>query len=168
MSNPFIGEMRLVAFDYAPRYWAMCDGAVMSISQNQALFAVIGNAFGGDGVTTFALPDCRGRVPIGAGRTYGVGFQAGEEEHLLQVGEVPAHTHVVQGVTVEGNQAQVAGGLLANVSSGIYAPPGDPTKLVALVDSSVAYLGGYPHENRQPYTVVSMAIALSGIFPSKG
>src|SRR3954467_1403261 len=113
MSEPFIGEIRLMPYGYAPRSWARCDGALMSVTQNQALFAILGTSFGGNGTTTFGLPDMRGRVPVGTGKSYALGHVGGEENHLLTAGEVPGHTHPVQGLAATASQPAFASGLLA-------------------------------------------------------
>jgi microcystin-dependent protein len=164
MSNPFIGEMRLVPFGFAPRGWARCDGATMAINQNQALFAVLGKAFGGNGQTNFQLPDLRGRVPIGAGKTYVAGASGGEELHLLTTNEVPSHTHSLQGLAVAASETAFLAGLFATTASNFYVKPS--TNTLAL-SNPVQSVGGLPHTNMQPFQVITMAIALNGIYPSK-
>jgi microcystin-dependent protein len=166
MSDPFIGEMRLMPWGWAPRTWARCDGAILAKAQNQALFAILGAAFGGNGNTTFALPDLRGRVPVGAGaNSYAVGAAGGEETHLLTTNEVPSHTHPVQGINQAADQPSFISGVFATTASAVYAPPSKNT--LALQPRAIQSVGGTPHENRQPYQVITVGIALSGVFPSK-
>ncbi len=164
MSDPYVGEMRLLPFGYAPRGWARCDGATMAINQNTALYSVLGIAFGGNGATTFQLPDMRGRVPVGAGKTYASGATGGEEGHLLTTNEVPSHTHSVQGLAAAANQAAFLTGLFATTASKLYAKPSANTLAVA---NAVQTVGGLPHPNLQPFQVITMAIALNGVYPSK-
>jgi microcystin-dependent protein len=165
MSQPFIAEMRIMPFGFAPRGWARCDGQLMGTNQNQALFAILGTSFGGNGVSTFQLPDLRGRVPLGSGKTYHLGQSGGEQTHMLTPGEVPSHTHAVQGIAVAGTLKIPTANVLAAVSSGLYAKPS--AKMVALPPATISNVGGTPHPNLQPYQVVTMAIALNGIYPSR-
>ena len=169
MSDPFLGEMRLMPFGFAPRGWARCDGGILPINQNTALFSLLGTTYGGNGVSTFQLPDIRGRVPIGAG-TYGplnfaVGQKGGEEAHMLTAPEVPGHSHAVQGVTATGTLPAPDSNVFATVTSAIYAAPS--ANLVALPPATVQIVGGTPHPNLQPYQVITVAIALAGVWPSR-
>jgi len=174
MSNPFIGEVRIMGFAFAPKYWAQCNGQVLAIAQNQALFSILGTAFGGDGVRTFQLPDFRGRLPVhwGAGSFPAIGARTGEEGHTLQPTEQPPHTHQVSASTTAGNSQYIATvfptaarNVPAQVNGGLYGPAQSTT---TLHPSSIATAGGgAAHENRQPYTVLNFCIALSGIFPSR-
>ena len=161
MSTPFMGELRLMSFNFPPKNWALCNGQFLLISQNQALFSLMGTMYGGDGQTTFALPDLRGRTPVHAGGGLPQGLRLGTEVHTLTINELPAHTHQLQASSANGNQPTV--GMLASANN-LYGPATDPT---ALSPAAVTNVGGsQPHENRQPYTVLSWCISLTGIFPS--
>jgi microcystin-dependent protein len=162
MSEPFLGELKLMSFNFPPKGWAMCNGQVMPINQNQALFSLLGTMYGGNGQTTFALPDLRGRVPIHVAGGFTQGQAAGQEAHTLSSQEMPAHTHTVSASSSAGNAADPAA--LAQFSNG-YASPGNLTTLQPPTILNVG--GGQPHENRQPYLVLNWCIALIGIFPSR-
>jgi microcystin-dependent protein len=165
MSNPFLSELRIVSFNFAPKGWALCNGQLLQINTNQALFALLGTTYGGDGRTTFGLPDLRGRVPthVGAGLT--LGEKAGQEAHTLIASEMPAHNHVVNGSSTAGNSAPPSNNLFASTPSLIYNQPGAATTLQPDTISNTG--GSQPHENRQPYLVLNVIIALQGIFPSQ-
>ena len=164
MADPFIGEIRLVSWNYPPRGWAFCDGATLSISTNQALFALIGTTYGGDGRTTFKLPDFRGRVPVSAAPNTPIGTAAGEETHALSVAETPPHTHTLQGTANAGGNLLAPNAWLGPIAKGYAASPAQSN----LIPGSVSQAGSTtPHENRQPYLCLSFAIALNGIFPSR-
>jgi microcystin-dependent protein len=165
MSNPYLGEIRLLSFNFAPRGWAFCAGQTLPINQNQALFSLLGVQFGGNGVTTFALPDLRDRAPMhfDQANNHNIGEQGGEATHTLTLNEMPAHTHVV--------------------SARPAATTGDPTGAVWATSSNVAYGptanvtmaagaggvtgGGQAHDNMPPYLTMTFAIALVGIFPAR-
>jgi microcystin-dependent protein len=169
MSEPFIGEIKLVGFNFAPRGYALCNGQILSIAQNTALFALIGTTFGGNGQTTFALPNLQGRVPVhSGGGAISLGEQAGEEAHTLTLNEAPAHAHTVFASANQATSASPAGTVLSTsprFGKRMYAPP--PAN-VALAPSSVSPTGGsQPHDNMQPYLVINFVIALQGIFPSR-
>ena len=169
MSDPYLGEMRLMPFGFAPRNWARCDGMIMAIAQNQALFSILGTTFGGDGVRTFGLPDLRGRVPLGAGTspvgtTYPLGSSGGEEMHQLTVAEVPSHSHNLQGLAAAASGTAFLASLFATGPSALYSKPS--TNMVTF-SNAVQTVGGLPHTNLQPYQVITMAIALAGVFPSR-
>jgi microcystin-dependent protein len=173
MSTPFLAEMRLISFNFAPKGWALCNGQLMQINQNQALFSLLGTTYGGNGQTTFALPDCRSRVPIGQGPQFStLGERGGQEFHTLIQTEMPSHLHFANATTETGNTAFIeqtvpsaSKNLPAAVGSSIY---GDPTGLTTLHPSSISSIGGsQPHENRQPFLVLNMMIALQGVFPSR-
>lgn len=169
MSDPFIGELRLLPFNFAPRGWATCNGQLLSIAQNQALFALIGTFYGGNGVTTFALPDLRGRVPISSGQgpglsNYSVGEVAGVETVTLVGGQAPPHTHAVA-ATLTATTKNPNGALPAFTSAGAsYGTNANAAMGAAMVSPNT---GGQPHENRQPLLVLNWCIALQGIFPSR-
>ena len=165
MAEPFIGEIRMMSFSYAPRGWALCNGALMPINQNQALFSLLGTSFGGDGRVNFALPNLQGRTPIHMGNGYSIGQTGGEAAHTLSIAEVPAHVHAAQASSVVGSAITPAGGILAQRPSQAYHAP---TNLVPMMNGSLANYGGsQPHPNMQPYLTISFCIALQGIFPSR-
>ncbi len=165
MSNPFIGEIRMFGGNFAPAGWAFCEGALQPISENDALFTLIGTTYGGNGQTTFALPDLRGRAPMHVGGGFLLGQAVGQEFHTLTQSEMPAHTHVLNGTSNDGTQLIPVGNLLARGATQLYAPPAN---LAAMNAASVTNVGGsQPHENRQPYLVLNVIIALQGIFPSR-
>lgn len=173
MSEPFIAEIKMFAGNFPPRGWAFCDGQLLSISQNSALFSLVGTIYGGNGTTTFALPDLRGRVPMhwgqGPGRTpRQIGETGGTETVTLTGSQIPAHTHQVApaAATGEGQTAQPGG----NVPAAGEEPtkPYAPTSDTALAPStSTSFGGNQPHENLPPFQCVSFVIALVGIYPSR-
>jgi microcystin-dependent protein len=165
MIEPFLGEIRLMAFAFAPRGWALCDGQLMPINQNQALFALLGTTYGGNGQTTFALPDLRGRVPLHRSGNLHQGQAGGTATHTLTAAELPTHTHQLSARAADGDRPTPVGGVLARSRNPIYAAPGS---LVALGPGSVSAVGGgQPHDNMAPSLVLSMCIALQGIFPTQ-
>jgi len=171
--DPFIGEIRLFGFNFAPNGWALCQGQLMAIAQNTALFSLLGTQFGGDGRTTFGLPDLRGRVPLGQGQGPGLtprteGELGGEENHTLIINEMPAHNHQVN-ASQSGSTTNPSGSVPSNDSRGtpvtIYAGSSDGTKMNAgMIQPSG---GSGPHNNMQPYLCINYCIALQGIFPSR-
>jgi microcystin-dependent protein len=164
MTEPFMSEIRLMSFVFAPKGWALCNGQLLPISQNQALFSLLGTTFGGDGQVNFALPDLRGRTPIHVGSGHTLGARGGEQAHTVSIAELPTHTHVVNASSTTGNTPVPTGDLLADTPSQVYAPP---AKLVALHSGSVTNTGGsQAHLNMQPFLTLSFCIALQGIFPS--
>lgn len=173
MAEPFLSEIRIASFDFAPRGWALCDGAILSIAQNQALFALLGTAYGGNGTVTFALPDLRGRVPIHRGtsfmghsyESYEIGQVGGQEAVTLSLPMIPMHTHLVGASSRLGDESSAVGNRLAATSSNEY---GAPAGLTALHPASVRNTGGsQPHSNLQPYLTLTFMIAIQGIFPSR-
>jgi len=163
MSEPFLSEIRIMSFGYAPKGWAQCNGQLLPINQNQALFALLGTTYGGNGQTTFALPDLRDRVPIHTGNGHVLGERAGEEAHTLAVAELPAHTHVLAGTSTNADSPIPTGNLLG-AANNAYA---SPANLTTLHPSTISSAGGsQPHENRQPFLALNFCIALQGIFPS--
>jgi microcystin-dependent protein len=164
MAEPFLGEIRLFSLSYAPRGWALCNGQTLSISTNQALFSLLGTVYGGDGITTFKLPDLQGRVPIHVSTTIPQGQAAGETSHTLTVNEMPMHTHQVQASSTPAATADPTNGVWADVSS----PYGVPDSLTTMNQASISAAGGsQPHANMQPYLAVNFCIATSGIYPSR-
>ncbi len=165
MGTPYMSEVKIISWNFAPQGWALCNGQFLPINQNQALFSLLGTTYGGNGQTTFALPDLRGRTPIHQGSGFIEGQAGGEEFHTLTQSEMPAHEHFPQGVSDDGNTIIPGGNFLAKSDTQVYA---GPNNLVAMIASSISnYGGGQPHENRQPYLVLNFAIALQGVFPSQ-
>jgi microcystin-dependent protein len=171
MSDPYVGEIRIFAGNFAPQGWAICDGSVYSIAQNEVLFALLGTTYGGDGQTTFNLPDLRSRVPIHQGNGYVIGQLGGTENVTLITAQLPAHNHAVQSSSAHGNSSSPAGALWATDGTGVAAPyrkPASGGTAVALHPATVGNsTGGQPHENRQPVQALNYIIALFGIFPSQ-
>jgi microcystin-dependent protein len=162
MADPFLGEIKIMSFNFAPKGWAMCNGQFLPINQNQALFALLGTTYGGNGQTTFALPNLRTRVPIHRGK-HTLGQAGGEHAHTVIAAELPAHTHVAQGSSLNANQPSPLNNILASANNA-YA---SPANLVAISPTTVTNAGGsQPHENKQPYLTLTFCIALQGIIPS--
>jgi microcystin-dependent protein len=165
MSEPFLGEVKIVGFNFAPRGWATCDGQLLPINQNQSLYSLLGTAYGGDGRTTFALPDLRGRTPTHVGDGYQWGQKGGAETQTLNVNEIPAHTHPASASGDATNAPVPAGNILATPSQPLYVAPANLKQMHA---SSVSSAGdGQAHDNMQPYTVLNFVIALRGLFPPR-
>jgi microcystin-dependent protein len=165
MAEPFLSEIRLMSFGFAPKGWALCNGQLLPINQNQALFSLLGTTFGGDGRVNFALPDLRGQVPIHSGSGHILGERGGEQAHTLTIAELPTHTHLVNGSNNPANLNSPTNASLLGVVSNTYGPPGN---LVAMAASEVTNTGGsQAHLNMQPFLTVSFCIALQGIFPSQ-
>jgi len=167
MAEPFLSEIRIMSFAFPPKGWALCDGQLLPINQNQALFSLLGTTFGGDGRVNFGLPDLRSRVPIHVGSGHTLGERGGEQAHTLSISEIPTHVHTVSGTSAntDPNGTNIPGGnLLATGVTEIYAAP---SQLVALAPGTVGNVGGsQAHLNMQPFLVLSFCIALQGIFPS--
>ena len=164
MSTPFLGEIKIVSFNFAPKGWALCNGQLLPINQNQALFALLGTTYGGDGRVNFALPDLRGRVPMHFGAGFVLGERAGEENHTLTLPEMPAHSHPVTGSSNPADQGTCQNNFWAYTSSNAYSSTVDSQMAPSIVNS----LGGdQPHTNLSPYLTLNFCIALQGIFPSQ-
>ncbi len=168
MSDQFLGELKLLSFGFPPKGWALCNGQILPINQNQALFSLLGTTYGGDGRTTFALPDLRGRTPLHVGGGVNLGDKTGQEGVTLTAGQLPVHTHSLTATNDLAN-ASVPGGAVpaAKPRGGInrYAPAGNDA---LMGPTSLASVGGsQPHPNMQPFTVLNWVIALQGIFPSR-
>ena len=168
MATPYLGEIKLFSFDYAPKGWAICNGTLLPINQNQALFSLLGTTYGGDGRTTFGLPDMRGRVPLHFGSpNYGgaisLGQKSGEETHTLTIPEMPTHNHIPAGNNATPDQTTPIGNFWAAINGG-YSGTADGAMSQAAVGVNG---GGQGHENRSPYLAVTICIALQGIFPSR-
>ena len=165
MGEPYLGEVRLSSWNLAPKGWALCNGAIMAINQNQALFAVLGTQYGGNGQTTFALPDLRGRAAIHQGQGFIPGSMGGEEFHTLNSTEMPGHNHMVNASDTQGDKNTIASNLLARE---VGVPYGGLASLTTLNPGTVTNSGNsQPHENRQPFVVINFIIALQGLFPSR-
>jgi microcystin-dependent protein len=164
MSEAFIGEIRMFGFNFPPRDWALCNGQIMSISQNAALFSILGTTYGGNGTTTFALPNLQGRTPIHVGVSV-LGQLAGEEAHVLLQSEMAPHLHqMVASSATAADQVSPAAHLWANGGHAAYASA--PATATMHSDTVGVTGGSQPHENRSPFLVVSFCIALFGVFPS--
>jgi microcystin-dependent protein len=167
VSEPYLSEIRLVSFLFPPRGWALCNGQLLPINQNQALFALLGTTYGGDGRITFALPDLRGRAPVHMGDGFTLGEQGGEPTHTLTIAELPQHVHPVNATTAGATTATPSNAVMLATSNGANAYQ-SPQNLVAMDPTADSIIGGgQPHENRQPYLVLAFCIALVGIFPSR-
>jgi len=166
MGTPYLCETRLISWNYAPKGWSFCNGQTLAINQNQASFSLLGTMYGGNGQTTFQLPNLQGRTPIHFGNGFTQGQVGGETTHTLSASEMPQHTHAVSGVNAQANSNNPAGHLLADTGQGItvYGNAAPTT----LAPGTVTNAGGsQPHENEQPYLVMNWIIALQGIFPSR-
>lgn len=168
MSEPFLAEIRMFGFNFAPRNWAWCDGQILPINQNQSLYSLLGTTFGGDGRTTFALPDLRGRVPMHPGPSSSPGQNGGEESHTLTEAEVPEHGHTLNMSTASGDAPVTNDNFLASFNNGYVDDTVDAATLVPLREGSVSNAGSSaPLNNMQPSQVIAFAIALQGLFPSR-
>ncbi len=167
MSTPFLAEMRIMSFNFAPKGWAQCNGQLLPINQNQALFSLLGTTYGGDGRVNFGLPDFRGRTAIHQGSGFIEGQRGGEEAHTVTTPEMPSHNHTVNS-NLQPNPATLAvlaGNLLGVLTTPIYK---QPSNLTTLQPATIGNAGGsQPHNNLQPYSVFNFCIALQGIFPSQ-
>jgi microcystin-dependent protein len=169
MSTPYIGEIRMAGFNFAPVDWALCDGSLLAISENEALFDLIGTTYGGDGQNTFALPDLRGRMPFHQGSNSGnsavIGETSGVEIVTLTLGQVPQHVHTLNAQSAAGNQPSPANAFWAKSSLEQFSTGGVTSSMAPLLASAG---GDQPHDNMPPYLVVNYIIALFGVFPSQG
>jgi microcystin-dependent protein len=172
MAEPFLSEVRIMSFVFAPKGWALCNGQLLPINQNQALFSLLGTTFGGDGRVNFALPDLRGQTPIHVGSGHTLGEKGGEPAHTLSISEIPTHAHVFNGTNANASTNVSGGNTLANGRTANGANPINyydttATNLVALNPASLTNVGGsQAHLNMQPFLTLSFCIALQGIFPS--
>jgi microcystin-dependent protein len=172
MAEPFLGEIRMFGFNFAPAGWAMCNGQILPINQNTALFSLLGTFYGGDGISTFALPNLQSRVPINQGQgiglsPYNIGQTGGAESVTLSTGQMPVHTHPVACNTGGGNQASPANGFPAVESTGTSLDYHSATNGSMSPTMIGAAGGGQSHTNLQPFLCVNFCIALQGIFPSR-
>jgi microcystin-dependent protein len=163
MAEPFLSEIRMMSFGFPPKGWALCNGQLLPINQNQALFSLLGTTFGGDGRVNFALPDLRGRTPIHVGASHTLGERGGEQAHTISISQMPTHLHQILSSATNAN---------TNVATNNYPAAalnayGAATALTSLNASQTTNTGGsQPHENMQPYLTINFSIALQGIFPS--
>jgi microcystin-dependent protein len=165
MAEPFLSEIRIMSFVFAPKGWALCNGQLLPINQNQPLFSLLGTTFGGDGRVNFALPDLRGRTPIHVGSGHTLGERGGEQAHTLSIAELPTHTHVLNATSNNAAQPIPTGNLLSR--SAPVNPYIGATALGAMIAGTVTNTGGsQAHLNMQPFLTLSFCIALQGIFPS--
>ncbi len=165
MAEPFLSEIRIFSFGFAPKGWALCNGQLLPINQNQALFSLLGTTFGGDGRVNFGLPNLQGNVPIHVGNGHTLGEKGGEQSHTLSIAEMSTHTHVLNASSSDGTQAIPSNNLLARAAPA--NPYIAPTNLGALILGTVGNTGGsQAHLNMQPFLTLNFSIALQGIFPS--
>lgn len=163
MAEPFLSEIRVMSFVFAPKGWALCNGQLLPINQNQALFSLLGTTFGGDGRVNFALPDLRGRTPIHVGSGHTLGERGGEQAHTLSIAELPTHTHVFNASQANADLPTPANSVFGT-SNNMYAAP---SNLTAVNSGTITNTGGsQAHLNMQPFLTLSFCIALQGIFPS--
>ncbi len=165
MSEPFLGEIKIFSFNFPPKNWAFCNGQILPINQNEALFSILGTTYGGNGQTNFALPNLQGRTPVHVGNGIALGELGGEMAHTLNISELPAHNHVPVGSANNASAASPLNNLWAAQTSGAYAAATDNTFMLAA--SILATGGSQAHENTPPYLVLNFCIALAGIFPSQ-
>jgi microcystin-dependent protein len=165
VAEPFLSEIRIMTFSFPPKGWALCNGQLLPINQNQALFSLLGTTYGGDGRVNFALPDLRSRTPIHGGNGHTLGEQGGEVAHTLSIAEIPTHTHLVNANSGDGTVGAGAGNAYAKGLSNVYGPP---QSLTAMSPDAVTNVGGsQAHQNTMPFLTLSFCIALQGIFPSR-
>jgi microcystin-dependent protein len=170
MAEPFLSEIRMMSFGFPPKGWALCDGQLLPINQNQALFSLLGTTYGGDGRVNFGLPNLDGRTPMHMGNGHTLGERGGEQGHTLSISEIPTHTHTANATsdphtTSPENYQAVASDTLFAVVANLYT---SPTNLTSLLPATLANIGGSQvHLNMQPFLTINFSIALQGIFPSQ-
>lgn len=168
MAEPFLSEIRIMSFGFPPKGWALCDGQLLPINQNQGLFSLLGTTYGGDGRVNFGLPNLQGRVPIHMGSGHTLGERGGEQGHTLSISEIPTHTHVEKATTATATTNNPTSSLMLaqSTASNLYASAA--SNLVAMAPNALANVGGsQAHLNMQPFLVLNFSIALQGIFPSQ-
>ena len=164
MAEPFLSEIRIMSFSFPPQGWALCNGQLLPINQNQALFSLLGTTYGGDGRVNFGLPNLQGRVPIHMGSGHTLGEVGGEQAHTLSIAELPTHVHTARASSTNANGLVAAANVLA-ASNNLYAAPNN---LTAILPNTLANVGGsQAHVNMEPFLTLSFCIALQGIFPSQ-
>ena len=168
MSEPFLAEIKIFGFNFPPRSWAFCDGQILPIAQNQSLYSLLGTTYGGDGRTSFALPDLRGRAPGHVGNGHQHGQKTGEERHTLSAAEMPQHTHSLRASDNNATEIEAGGNVLANTMQAALNAYAGPANLQNMGTETVVNAGGgQSHQNMQPYLALSFCIALRGLFPSR-
>lgn len=173
MSEPFVGEIRMFAGNFAPLGWAYCDGQLLAVSQNDVLFSLFGTIYGGDGRTTFGLPDLRGRIPIHQGQGPGlsnrpIGQKSGTEKHTLSANELASHNHALQAATTAADDTNPTGNLIAtSTSSALYGPDGTAPTVAMKNEAVQPHIGGQEHNNIMPFLCIHFIVALFGIYPSR-
>jgi microcystin-dependent protein len=167
MAEPFLSEIRIMSFEFAPKGWALCNGQLLPINQNQALFSLLGTTFGGDGRVNFALPDLRARTPIHVGSGHTLGERGGEQAHTLSIAELPVHTHVLAASTAVATTNSPGNTMVTGQSTASPLYASAASNPVAMAPAAVASVGGsQAHLDMQPFLTLSFCIALQGIFPS--
>ena len=165
MAEPFLSEIRMMSFNFPPKGWAMCNGQLLPINQNQGLFSLLGTTFGGDGRVNFALPNLQGNTPIHMGSGFTLGQTGGEQAHTLSISEIPTHTHSANATNTSGAAAVPGGAFLGAFNNAYNSQITNPTALIA---GSISNVGGsQAHLNMQPFLALNFCIALQGIFPSQ-
>ena len=165
MAEPFLSEIRIMSFNFPPKGWALCNGQLLPINQNQPLFALLGTTYGGDGQVNFGLPDLRGRVPLHFGSGFSLGQRAGSESVTLNITQLPAHTHSLPATSGAASSPDPVGQSFAVSNNALYA---EPTTLLPMDTRLVSNVGGsQPHTNLMPFLTLNFCIALQGIFPSQ-
>lgn len=166
MAEPFVGEIRTFAFGVVPKGWALCNGQLLQINSNQALYSILGIRYGGDGRTTFALPNLQGRTPIHMSSNYPIAASGGEAAHTLTINEIPQHTHQANGSLTNADMPKPEGNTWATTATArpIYAATANTTMNAAAIGTAGE---SQAHNNMQPYTAISFCIALQGIYPSR-
>jgi microcystin-dependent protein len=167
MAEPFLSEIRIMSFNFAPKGWALCNGQLLPINQNQALFSLLGTTYGGNGQTNFALPDIQGRTPIHVGSGFTLGERGGEQAHTVSIAETPTHTHTVNATSITATTNNPSNTLLTAQSTAANLYGSAASSLVAMSPAMVGNTGGsQAHLNMQPFLTLNFCIALQGIFPS--
>jgi len=165
MSEPFLGEIKIISWNFPPKGWTFCNGQLLPINQNQALFSILGTTYGGDGMRTFGLPNLQGRAPFHVGNGIVLGEMGGETSHTLNISELPAHTHVPVGSSTIADQSSPSGNVWGSLTTNPFL---NGAANAAMNPASITVTGGnQPHENMSPYLVLNFIIALQGIFPSQ-
>jgi microcystin-dependent protein len=164
MSEPFLGEIKIISWNFPPKGWTFCNGQLLPINQNQALFSILGTTYGGDGMRTFGLPNLQGRMPVHVGNGIVLGEQGGETAHTLNISELPAHSHAPNGTSNTAADPGPCGDVWPKDANN----PFNQTPNTAMSPTCITATGGnQPHENMSPYLVLNFIIALQGIFPSQ-